>query len=70
MQQNYVIEVRPRGRTVSAGIIVRDGHQFRFFSAEHAFDRLEGRLFKNPKEAEQAALRHIEQSRAQLSSFR
>ncbi len=72
MSQNYIIEVqsRPFGGRVSAGIVVRDGHQFRFFSATHAFDRLEGQLFKNPKEAEQAALRQIAQVRSALPAFR
>ncbi len=71
MQQNYVIEVRPlaRGKTVSAGIIVRDGQQFRFFSATHAFDRLEGQLFKNPKEAENAALRHLNEHKPDSGLF-
>jgi len=71
MQQNYVIEVRPlaRGKTLSAGIIVRDGQQFRFFSATHAFDQLEGQLFKNPKEAENAALRHLSESKPNNGLF-
>ena len=71
MQQNYVIEVRPlaRGKTVSAGIIVRDGQQFRFFSATHAFDRLEGQLFRNPKEAEKAALRHLNEQKPDNGLF-
>jgi hypothetical protein len=61
MPLNYIIEVRSRpfGKTVPAGIVIRDGNQFRFFAATHAFDRLEGQLFKNPKEAEKAALRQV-----------
>ncbi len=56
MSLNYIIEVRPRpfGKTVPAGIVIRDGNKFRFFSATHEFDRLEGQLFRNPKEAEKA----------------
>jgi hypothetical protein len=56
---SYVIEVRPQlaGRTVQAGIVVRDGGQFRFFAAADDFNALEGRAFANPKAAEQAAIR-------------
>jgi hypothetical protein len=59
MSDNYVIEIRPKpaGRTVQAGIVVRDGHGFRFFAADDAFFSLERRLFKNPKAAEEAVLR-------------
>ena len=58
MFDNYVIEIRPKraGRTVQAGIVVRDGNAFRFFAAADAFYPLERRLFKNPKAAEEAAL--------------
>ena len=68
MSDNYVIEIRPqaRGITVQAGIVVRDDRGFRFFAATRAFNALEGRLFKNPKAAEQAALRRI----AELTSPR
>lgn len=61
MFDNYIIEIRPNavGVTVQAGIVVRDGHRFRFFAATHAFNSLEGRLFKSPKEAEKAALRQV-----------
>lgn len=59
MFDNYIIEIRPKGVTVQAGIVVRDGHRFRFFAATHAFNSLEGRLFKSPKEAEKAALRQV-----------
>lgn len=61
MSDNYVIEVRPQavGVTVQAGIVVRDGRQFRFFAATHAFNALEGHLFKSPRHAEKAALRHV-----------
>jgi len=59
MSDNYIIEIRPKpaGRTVQAGIVVRDGQAFRFFAAADAFYVLERRLFENPKAAEEAALR-------------
>jgi len=61
MSDNYIIEIRPNGVgiTVQAGIVVRDGGRFRFFSATHAFNSLEGRFFKSPKDASKAALRHV-----------
>jgi len=61
MSDNYVIEIRPKpaGRTVQAGIVVRDGNAFRFFAAADAFYSLERRLFKTPKAAEEAALRSV-----------
>lgn len=55
MSQNYIIEVREQ----AAGIVVRDGQKYRFFAASHAFNPLEGRLFKNPREAERAATHHL-----------
>jgi hypothetical protein len=55
MFDNYIIEVRSQ----AAGIVVRDGPRFRFFAANHAFNSLEGRVFRNPREAESAALRHL-----------
>jgi hypothetical protein len=42
---------------VQAGIVVRDGRDFRFFAAADAFYPLERQTFKNPKAAEDAALR-------------
>jgi hypothetical protein len=67
MFDNYVIEIRPKaaGITVQAGIVVRDGRGFRFFAATHAFNPLEGQLFKNPREAEKAALRQVTGASAQ-----
>ena len=61
MSDNYIIEIRPKaaGITVQAGIVVREGRRFRFFAATHAFNPLDGHLFKNPREAEKAALRHV-----------
>jgi hypothetical protein len=61
MADSYIIEIRSKslGITVEAGIVVRDGHRFRFYAAPHAFNSLEGQLFKSPKAAEAAALRDI-----------
>jgi hypothetical protein len=72
MFDNYVIEIRPKaaGITVQAGIVVRDGCGFRFFAATHAFNPLEGHLFKNPREAERAALRHVTGASAQGGAAR
>jgi acid phosphatase family membrane protein YuiD len=60
MSDNYIIEIQPTAAaTVQAGIVVRDGRGFRFFAATQTFNPLEGHLFKNPREAERAALRHV-----------
>jgi hypothetical protein len=61
MFDNYIIEVRPptTGVTFQAGIIVRDGRNFRFFAASDIFEPLEGQRFDSPKAAEQAALRRL-----------
>jgi hypothetical protein len=61
MFDNYIIEIRSseEGITVQAGLVVRDGRWFRFFSATSAFDRLEGQLFDNPRAAQRAALRQV-----------
>jgi hypothetical protein len=61
MSSNYVIEIRPPsiGVALQAGIVVRDGGRFRFFSASRAFDALEGQFFDSPKKAEHAALERI-----------
>jgi hypothetical protein len=45
--------------TFQAGIIVRDGRNFRFFAASDIFEPLEGQRFDNPKTAQQAALRRL-----------
>lgn len=70
---NYVIEIRsqPTGRTVQAGIVVRDGRGFRFFAALDDFYALEQRVFKNPGAAEHAARRHdADRSARQILSCR
>jgi hypothetical protein len=48
----YVIEVQSR----SAGIVVRQGHRFYFHAAAEPFVVLEGRPFKSPQHAHQAAI--------------
>jgi hypothetical protein len=55
MYDTYIIETR-KG---AAGIVVRDGRSFRFFTATRDFNHLEGRLFGSPKDAEAAAQRHV-----------
>jgi hypothetical protein len=66
MSDNYIIEIRSQslGVTVKAGIVVRDGHRFRFYAATLAFKSLEGQLFKSPKAAAVAALRYISERSA------
>jgi len=61
MSENYVIEIQPLapGRTVQAGIVVRDGRSYQFFAAAADFYALEAQRFKTPKAAEQAARRCI-----------
>jgi hypothetical protein len=53
MSDNYIIELH----SGPAGIVVRDGRRYRFFAASHAFNALDGHLFKTPKDAEKAAHR-------------
>jgi hypothetical protein len=55
MYDTYIIETRMG----AAGIVVRDGGEFRFFAATHAFSGLEGQTFATPKQAEIAAVRHL-----------
>jgi hypothetical protein len=66
MYDTYIIET-PKG---AAGIVVRDGRGFRFFAAIHDFNDLEGRVFGTPKEAEAAALRHVEGAGARVKTPR
>lgn len=51
MSDSYIIEVSSE----AAGIVVRDKSGFRFFAATHRFNPLDGRVFKNAREAERAA---------------
>jgi len=53
MSDTYIIEIGSQ----AAGIVVRDPAGYRFFAASRRFSRLEGRLFRNAREAERAAIR-------------
>jgi hypothetical protein len=53
MSDTYIIEVGSK----AAGIVVRNPEGYRFFAATHRFNTLEGRLFRNAREAERAAVR-------------
>ena len=52
----YVIEIGSE----QAGIVVRDPDGYRFFAASQRFQSLEGRLFRNAREAERAAARLLD----------
>ena len=51
MSDTYIIEVGSQ----PAGIIVRVPSGYLFFAASHRFNRLEGQIFRNAREAERAA---------------
>jgi hypothetical protein len=53
MSDTYIIEVSSK----AAGIVVRDSAGYRFFAASHRFNRMEGQVFRNAREAERAAIR-------------
>ena len=53
MSETYIIEVSSQ----PAGIVVRGPGGYRFFAASHRFNRLEGQIFRNAREAERAARR-------------
>ncbi|MBR0693872.1 hypothetical protein [Bradyrhizobium lablabi] len=53
MSDSYIIEVSSQ----TAGIVVRDARGYQFFAASHRFNRLEGQVFRNAREAERAARR-------------
>ena len=53
MSDTYIIEVGSK----AAGIVVRNPEGYRFFAASHRFNRLEGQIYRNPREAERAATR-------------
>lgn len=53
MSDIFIIEVSSK----AAGIVVRNPEGFRFFAASHRFNRMEGQLFRNAREAERAAIR-------------
>jgi len=60
MSDAYVIEVQDQ----AAGIVARERIGFRFYAAQPAFNALEGRIFDNPRKAEQAAQQIMRQRRA------
>lgn len=51
MPDTYMIET---GSEI-AGIVIREGRRFRFFSSSRRFWELEGEYYRNPREAERAA---------------
>ena len=51
MSDTYIIEVGSQ----QAGIVVRSPDGYVFFAASHRFNRLDGQLFRNAREAERAA---------------
>jgi len=51
----YIIEVNSR----TAGIVVRNPKGYCFFASSNRFNRLEGQLFRNAREAERAAHRLV-----------
>ena len=51
MSDTYIIEVGSQ----AVGIVVCDPGGYRFFAATHRFNPLEGRLFRNAREAERTA---------------
>jgi hypothetical protein len=55
VSDSYIIEVGSQ----AAGIVVRTREGYLFFAATHRFNRLEGQLFRNAREAERAAIRLV-----------
>jgi hypothetical protein len=53
MSDNFIIEISSQ----TAGIVVRNPDGYRFFSASHRFNSMEGQLFRSVNEAECAARR-------------
>ena len=53
MSDTYIIEVSSQ----AAGIVVRATGGYQFFAASYRFNRLEGQIFRNAREAERAARR-------------
>ena len=53
MPDSYIIEVNSQ----TAGIVVRSQGGYCFFASSDRFNRLEGQLFRNAREAERAARR-------------
>ncbi len=52
MSNAYVIEAGDE----AAGLVIREGHRFRFYSSSRRYWSLEGRYFRRPHDAERAAL--------------
>ncbi len=50
MFDRYMIETQ----SFTAGLVVRDRNRFRFFAADHVCRGLEGKTFRNPREAQKA----------------
>ena len=63
MSKAYIIEVRNR----TAGIVTGDERGFHFFSAERAFDRLDGREFRSVRDAERAARALLDARRSSVN---
>ena len=55
MSQSYIIEVGSQ----PAGIVVRNPGGYVFFAASHRFNQLDGKIFRNAREAERAARRIV-----------
>jgi hypothetical protein len=53
MSQTYIIEIDSK----PAGIVVLNPEGYVFFAAAHRFNRLDGQVFRNAREAERAARR-------------
>jgi len=53
MSDTYIIEVGSQ----QAGIVVRAPGGYQFFAASQRFNRLEGQIFRNARDAERAARR-------------
>lgn len=64
MSDSYVIEVSSQ----TVGIVVRDVRGYQFFAASRRFDRLEGQIFRNAREAERAARRLVGGGTLKLAS--
>ncbi len=64
MSDTYIIEVN----SGPAGLVIRDGGRFRFFSASSEFAGLDGRSFSNPREAEKAARRQADLRRDRMKT--
>jgi hypothetical protein len=64
MSHTYIIEVGSQ----AAGIVVRNPGGYVFFAASHRFDRLDGQLFRNAREAERAVRRLLVNGDATLAA--